>query len=112
MSEVEVKPGGWVLFRTGSGYRPLEVEIRQAERVTPKLVRFVGDRWPRQCNRLAVVAAVDSEDAAKRIQDSIAGVSGEFERRRRAAEDERSRRITEARDAAEKQIARIVAGAA
>lgn len=108
MSEVLVSEGDWVLFND-SGFHPLRVDIKQAAKVTPKLVKLNGLGWPRQCHRLAVVAAVADEQTALRLRDSINGVAGEFQRRQRAAEEERSRRVSEARQAATKQIAKIVA---
>lgn len=105
------RAGEWILFRSASGYDRIAVEIKQAEKVTPKLVKFSGS-WPRQCGRLDVVASFVDEETARRVRDSIGGVAGEFERRRRAAEDERSRRVTEALTAANQQVARIIAAEA
>lgn len=108
MSEVHVRPGEWILYRESGGYHPIEVKVERAHKVTPHLIKFDRAFWPRQVNRLSVVASFADNETAQRARDAIAGVSGEFERRRRAAEDELSRRITEARAAAEKQVARIV----
>lgn len=101
--------GDWVLFRTSTSYERVRVEVRQVAKTTPKLVKLEGRHWPRQCNLLDVVGVVPDKPTALRLQDAIAGVSGEFERKRRAAEDERSRRITEALIAANKQVARLIA---
>jgi hypothetical protein len=106
--EVAVKQGDWVLFRTDSAYERVKVSIAQAAKVTPKLIRFEGAMYPRQCGRIAVVAAFPDEQSAREVRDAIGGVSGEFERRRRIAEDTRSQRITEALTAANKQIASII----
>lgn len=107
--EVAVSPGDWVLFRTDASYERVKVEVKQASKVTPRLVKFEGDRHPRQCGRLGVVAAFTDETTAMQVRDAIAGISGEFERRRRAAEDERSQRITTALTAANKKIAELIA---
>lgn len=101
--------GDWVLFH-GSSYDKVSVELKQAAKITPSLVKFDGS-WPRQCNRISVVAAFADKATAERVRDSINGVAGEFNRRRREAEDERTRRITEALAAANRQVERIVAKA-
>lgn len=101
--------GGWVVFRRSS-YDPVSVDVRQVAKITPSLVKFEGG-WPRQCNRLSVVAYFSDKATAERVKDSINGVAREFSRHRRAIEDERSRRITEALEAANRQVERIVADA-
>lgn len=108
MTEVSVAAGDWVLFRNDRSYDPVSVEMKQAEGVTPKLVKFAGTRHPRQCHRLSVVAAFAEKADAERARDGIAGIAGEFARRRRAAEDARSAAITAALAAANKQIARLL----
>lgn len=108
--EVQVRVGDWVLFNRDRSYDQISVEIKQAAGVTPKLVKFAGG-YPRQVNRLSVVAAFADKDTADRVRNGIAGVAGEFSRRRRLAEDERSARVTAALEAATKQVARLVATA-
>jgi hypothetical protein len=110
VSAIVPKAGEWVLFRD-SDYAPFRVAIKQAAKVTPKLVRFEGTQYPRQCSLLNVTASFASEEVAKRVAEQIGGVGGKFEKRRRAAEDERSSRITAARAAAEAQVIKIVARA-
>jgi len=107
MSEVPVSAGDWVLFRTEGSYDRVAVELKQAEAVTPKLVKFAGG-FPRQCHRIGVVAAFADKAEAERARDGIAGIAGEFARRRRAAEDARSAAITAALTAANKQIERLL----
>jgi hypothetical protein len=107
MGEVTPKAGEWVLFRNGS-YERVAVEMKQAEKVTPSLVKFSGG-YPRQCNILSVVASFTDRGVAEQARDAIGGIAGEFNRRRRAAEDERSRRITEALEAANRQVEAILA---
>ena len=104
---VPVKAGDWVLFH-GSSYDPVAVILRQAEKKTPSLIKFKGGGFPRQCNVISVVGAFADKETAERIKNNIDGVAGEFYRRRRAAEDERSRRITEALTAANQQIQRLI----
>lgn len=101
--------GDWVLFRNESSYERVAVQCCQAERVTPKLVRFVGSRHPRQCSILSVVASYADKETAERMRDKIAGVAGEFSNRRRAAEEEKSRRVTAALEAAHQSIAKLLA---
>jgi hypothetical protein len=79
--------------------------------VTPKLVKFVGSQWPRQCSILDLVASFKDEGTARRTADSIGGVAGEFNRRRRAANEEKTRRVTEALTAANRSVERIIASA-
>jgi hypothetical protein len=105
--EVQVRVGDWVLFNRDRSYDQISVEMKQAEGVTPKLIKFAGG-YPRQINRLSVVAAFADKDTADRVRNSIAGVAGEFARRRRLAEDERSARVTAALEAASKQVSRLV----
>jgi len=107
MSEVPVAMDDWVLFRSESSYDPVAVQMKRATQVTPKLVRF-GANHPKQCHRLSVVAAFPKQADAERVRDAIAGVAGEYQRRRRAAEDARSAAITAALTAANKQIARLL----
>lgn len=104
------RAGQWVLFKA-STYNQIAVEIKRADKVTPKMVKFDGASWPRQCGILDVVAAFDDEATAKDVRNKIAGVAGEYERRRRLAESEESARILSALTAANKQVARIVAQA-
>jgi hypothetical protein len=109
--EVEVSEGDWVLFSNG-GYRPLDVACKRACKVTPRLVKFEGPLWPRQCNRLSVVASFSDETTARTVANKInGGVSGEYEKRRQDAEDERSRRITAALQTGRDSIAKIIAEA-
>lgn len=109
MADVTPKAGDWVLYR--GRYERVSVEMQQADKVTPKLVKFTGTGWPRQCAMVAVVASFADKETAARVRDAIAGVAGEFSRRRRAAEDERSKRITQALTAANAQVDRILAKA-
>lgn len=103
--------GGWVLFRRPGSYERVSVSIAQVEKVSPRIIKFTGTHYPRQCGVLDVVACLPTKELAERVRDAIGGVSGEFEHRRRAAEDERSRRVTEALTAANRQIEKIVAAA-
>lgn len=109
---VEVRPaaGEYVLFRTGSEYSPVTVELKRAAKITPSLVKFDGG-YPRQCNILSVVASFASEEVARNVRDAIGGVAGEYDRRRRVANEQRSAAMTAAITAANKQIAAIVAKA-
>lgn len=111
MSEVIVNPGDWVLFRDNSAYRPIEVRVHRAAKVSPKLIKFEGTNWPRQCNRLSVTAAFPDEQTARQVAQAIDGVSGTFQQKRRNIEDDRSRRITEALAVANRSVERIVASA-
>jgi len=85
--------------------------MKQAEKVTPRLVKFVGANYPRQCGILEVVGSFADKATAERVSDSIGGIAGEYERRRRAAQDELSARMTAAITAANQQIARLIAEA-
>jgi len=107
-NEVAVQPGDWVLFRTDSLYDRISVEIKQADKTTPKLVKFMGSRWPRQCSRTGVVAAFADKEAAERTRDAISGVAGEYLRRRRLADEDHTQRIKAAITAAHKQVSAIL----
>lgn len=104
--------GDWVLFRLASSYHKVAVEMKQAERVTPRLVKFVGAHYPRQCGILEVVASFSDKATAERVRDAIGGIAGEYERRRRSAHDELSARLTAAITAANQQVRRAIASAA
>jgi|GEM_PF-2757879 len=104
----EPKPGEWVLYRLDE---KVVVRVAQVEKLTTSLVKFKSEFWPKQCYRLSVVASFAEKETAEWVRDSIAGVDGEFRRRKRAAEDERSRRITEALTAANRQVEALVATA-
>jgi len=110
MSEVAVAEGDWVLFRTDGSYDRVGVEMKRAEKVTPKLVKFSGG-WPRQVSTSGVVAAFSDEKTAKNVRDAIGGVAGEFARRKRKAETDHAARMATVNAAAEKQIAAIIARA-
>lgn len=109
MSEVNPNVGDFVLFRSNGSYERVTVEVKQAAKVSPRLVKFVGTSYPRQCSILEVVASFPDEATALRVKDSIAGVAGEFSRRRRAAEAERTRRVTDALTAANRTVEEIIA---
>ena len=110
-SRCDPSRGDWVLFRW-SDYERVKVELRQVEKVTPKLVKFAGPcPWPRQCTRLNIVGVLPTKEAGMAAQQAIAGIAGEFEQRRRAAEDERSRRQTEAVAAANRKVDAAIASA-
>ncbi len=111
MGEVVVNLGDWVLFRN-SRYERVAVELRQAAKVTPALIKFEGTLHPRQCNRIAVVAAYPDKARAEQVRDAIGGVAGEFSRRRRVIEDERSEKITAALAKANRAVERIIARSA
>lgn len=102
--------GEWVLFRDDR-HDPISVSIKQAEKVTPSLVKFSGN-WPRQCHILSVVASFPDKETAERVRDSIGGVAGEYIRRCRSAEDERAARVASALEKANRQVEAIVARAA
>jgi hypothetical protein len=106
---VQPQAGDWVLFRNSERDR-VAVDMKQAAKVTPSLVKFDGG-YPRQCHILSVVAWFADKQVAENVRDSIGGIAGEFNRRRRLAEDERSRRITQALVAANQQVARVIAAA-
>jgi hypothetical protein len=108
---VSVKPGDWVLFR-GSGFERVTVDLAEVAKVGPSLVKFVGKYYPRQCHILSVVAAFPTRDQAVRVQNSIAGIGGEYARRRSATNEEHARRITEALTAANQQIRTLIASEA
>lgn len=102
--------GDWVVFRNDR-YDPVAVQMKQAAKVTPSMVKFVGAYHPRQCHVISVVAAFTDEADAAKARDAINGIAGEFYRRRRAAEDEKSRRIIAAIAAANQQIDQYLAQA-
>ncbi|GAO78680.1 hypothetical protein [Sphingopyxis sp. C-1] len=101
--------GDWIIFK-GDRSDAVSVEMKQAIKVSPSIIKFEGG-YPRQCHILSVVAAFTDKAAAERLRDSINGVAGEFRRLRRVIEDERSEKITKALEKAHRQIERIVAAA-
>lgn len=101
--------GDWIVFKNDR-YDPVSVEMKQAIKVSPSIIKFEGG-YPRQCHILSVLASFADKPAAERVRDSINGVAGEFRRRRRVIEDERSEKITKALEKANRQIERIVAAA-
>lgn len=106
-----LKVGAWVLFRDNSEYRPIEVRMKQATKVTGKTVYF-DSQWPKQTSILNVVASFEDQTVATSVLERInGGVSGEYEQRRRSAEDERSRRITEALVSAQARVRVIISQA-
>lgn len=101
--------GDWIVFRSDR-YDAVSVSMKQALKVSPSIIKFDGG-YPRQCHILSVVASFADKSSAERVRDSINGVAGEFGRRRRTIEDERSEKITAALAKANRQIERIVAKA-
>lgn len=104
-------PGQWVVFED-SGFIRFTFGRALVEKVTPKQVTVSRNtRWTKRLSLLWIRACVATEDEAKLLIQSLDGVAGEFRRRLRAAEDDRSKRVAEADDAARKQIARLIASA-
>lgn len=100
--------GDWVIIRHWG------LDYRQIDKVTPKQFRLgMGSRrYPTQIgreDRRIVASFAGSQEDAAALRDAIAGVDGEFNRRRSAAEQERSERVkaaTEARDSAVEKLLR------
>lgn len=111
MTGVVPKVGEYVLYRSDRAYDPVKVEIKRAAKVTAAMVKFDGG-YPRQCSLLSVVGSFASEDLAKAVRDRIGGAAGEYARRKRIADDQRSAAMTAAITAANRQVAAIVAKAA
>ena len=85
-------------------------EVRQVEKVTPKLIKLAGRGYTRQIKRKQVIAVAGNKDLADQIKQAIDGIEGEFSRRRRAANDDFHACVRAAREAADQQIARYLKG--
>jgi hypothetical protein len=88
--EVSVVPtsvpnaGEWAVVRASYGH-PC---VQQIAKVTPKLIKFAGLNWPRQCNRSDLLVSLPDKEAAEFVSQSLAGAAGQRESRvRKARED-------------------------
>lgn len=103
----EPMPGDWAIFRV-SAYDHYRGEVAQITKVTPTLVKLERTSWPRQAKLLDLLGTAPTREQAERIRDGLAGIGGEFNRRRQAADEERSRRVTAAREAAAESVQRLI----
>jgi hypothetical protein len=95
----EWKVGDYAVIKWGRG-----ANVRQIEKVTPKLVK-VRDSWgTRQLKHADVYAVFADKADADRIMQSIDGVMGEHRRRVQAAIADRDLRVAAADAARDKQI--------
>ncbi|QPQ55570.1 hypothetical protein IC614_02920 [Allosphingosinicella flava] len=100
----------FVLFDAGWSDRFSRYEVREIEKVTPKLIKLARGGYPGQIKHEKAVAVHESRDVLLLIAQSMAGIHGEYQRRCEAAERDCSARIDAAREAKQKAIARLVEG--
>lgn len=99
--------GEWAVFNDGySGAR-----VRQIAKVTPKIVKFSGMNWPRQCWRSDLMAALPTKESAEHLAQALNGAKGTRDDRCRKAHDEFCARKAAAWAAYEKAAAKLVASA-
>jgi hypothetical protein len=99
------KAGEWLVIRDWN------LTVRQIDKVTPKFFQLAGARFPSRIGRTdrKIICRAPDEEAAQHLRDSIAGIDGEYNRRRSAADADRRERVEAAEDARQKAIARLLA---
>jgi hypothetical protein len=103
--------GEWAVYLESPRYYPYRCEVRRIASVTPKLIKFEEQGWPRQIGRDDLRATLPNKHAADLLCQSLNGVSGEYERREEAARIEFSAKKASARLAADRVTARLIASA-
>lgn len=112
MEELEPKAGDWIVYNNVLSCNRFAFNRAQVEKVTPAQIRVASSSWGhRIVKRISVRACLPTQESADLLIQSLDGASGEFEKRRRAAEDEKSRRVTEAMAATAKVVDRLIAEA-
>lgn len=103
----EPQVGEWIILRDWS------LSVRQVDKITPKLLKLGAgtQRYPSQVFRgdRKIIAVAPDRQIAERIRDGIGGIDGEYNRRRAAADEERSKRVQAADVARQEAIAKLVA---
>ena len=109
MSEVVCKAGDWIVYQRSDWGGPAYLTA-QVVKITPKQIR-VEKTYDRIIKPISVIAALNEKDAADKMKQALDGAVGEYNRRRRKAEDIKSEAITQARQALAKSVDEIVSRA-
>lgn len=96
--------GEWGVVRAAYGHP----RVQQIAKVTPKLIKFAGLDWPRQCNRSDLLVSLLDKEAAEMVSQSLAGAGGQRDARVRKAQEEFAQRRAAAWDAYEKVAERML----
>lgn len=91
-------------------WRDWGLNVREIAQVTPKLIKLRRGGYPSQFQIAdkRILAFVPDYETAVRLKDSIAGVDGEFHRRRAAADRDRTQRVDAASDARDRAVERLI----
>lgn len=87
MSNMDFTVGRWAVVPGYSGNARLNPNVMRIDAATDKQIRENGKYGASVKNKDDVLATFGSEDEARRLVQSIAGIRGEMERRQRAATD-------------------------
>lgn len=89
------------------------IKAREIVAVTPKLFKVKSDWGVRQVRRdsKAVLEVVPTQEQAERLRDSIAGIYGEYTRRKSAAQADYTAREEAAREARDKAVRAVLSRA-
>lgn len=108
---MEINEGDWVVYWYDS-YNGKRYHSGCVSKATAKMLRLAkSSLYDRQTKRERVVAVFPTQELAAQLCQVLDGPIGEFNRRRRAADIDHNQRISAAREAMGRQVARIIASA-
>lgn len=108
---LDIAPGNIVVIREGSSYswgRFLHATVKSA---SPKLLKLekTSSMWcPRQVRREQVVAIAATKEQAEQLCQSLTGIRGENDRRRKIADEARVAAVAAADAASDKQMGALL----
>lgn len=98
------KPGDWVVFDAGWAASGSVYRAREVAKITPKLVMLERGGHPGQITRVGAIAFFPDREAANLACQALAGIDGEYQRRRKAAQRDFEARCALAAEAKGKAI--------
>lgn len=111
MADLNIVPGSIVVIRERTSYSWGRFRFAEVSAVTTKLVKLKQEpgAWSgRQVQKDMVVAVLGGKEDAYRLCQSLTGIRGENDRRRKVADEVRAAAIAAADAASDKQMAALL----